>query len=90
MAYPSTEVDRFRSQVNRTVENMRDIDALLAIIEDHGEDDAARQAFFENEFGDPSNNTDITFQEFAAGIQALRTLRDAWSTNKYAIAKLIK
>lgn len=89
MAYPSTEIDRFRTQVARTVENMRDIDALLAVVEDHGATDTARQAFFEAEFGG-TNNPDITWAEFAAGILALRAMRTAWATNKYAIAKLLK
>ena len=90
MAYPSTEADRFRSQVNRTVENMRDIDALLAIVEDHGVDDPARLAFFGDEFGVDSNNPDLTVNEFAQGIQALRDLRTQWEASKYAVAKLIK
>lgn len=90
MAYPSTEVDKFRAQVQRTVENMRDIDPLLAIVEDHGTTDAERQAFFQDEFGADSNNTDLTWAQFAAGIVALRAMRTAWATNKYAIAKLLK
>ena len=90
MAYPSTEVDRFRNQVRQTVENLRDIDALLAVVEDHDADDAARQAFFAGEFGEGSNNSDITWAQFGAGIQALRAIRTAWGTNKIAIARLIK
>lgn len=90
MAYPSTEVDRFRSQVSAAVDSMRRIDALLAIVEDHGVDDAERIAFFGGEFGVDSNNTDITTNEFAQGIQALRDIRTQWETSKYAVAKLIK
>lgn len=90
MAVPSTEVDRFRNQVLAAVNAMRGIDALLAVIEDHGADDAARSAFFDQEFGVDSNNPDITFAEFAAGLTALRAMRTAWGTNKYAVAKLLK
>lgn len=90
MAYPSTEIDRFRSRVQQTVDNMRDIDALLAIVEDHGATDAERQAFFQAEFGADSNNPDITWAQFGAAIIALRAIRTAWTTNKHAIAKLLK
>lgn len=90
MAYPSTEIDRFRGRVQQTVDNMRDIDALLAIVEDHGAPDAERQAFFQAEFGTDSNNPDITWAQFGAAIIALRAIRTAWTTNKYAIAKLLK
>ena len=90
MAYPSTEIDRFRQQVARTVENMRDIDALLAVVEDHGSTDAERQAFFAAEFGEGTNNSDITWAQFAPRILALRAIRTSWGTNKFAIAKLLK
>lgn len=90
MAYPSTEIDRFRSNVQRTIEAMRGVDALLAIVEDHGADDAARQAFFDQEFGPDSNNPDITWAEFGQAIIALRAIRTTWTANKYAIAKLLK
>ena len=90
MAIPSTEVNRFRSQVERTIEAMRGVDALLAIVEDHGATDAARQAFFDQEFGADSNNPDITWEEFGAAIIALRAIRTTWTQNKYAIAKLLK
>ena len=90
MAYPSTEIDRFRGTVQQTVDNMRRIDALLAIVEDHGADDAARQAFFQAEFGAESNNPDLTWAEFGKAIIALREIRTAWNSNKYAIAKLLK
>lgn len=90
MAYPSTEVNRFRTEATAFVNELRQIDAVLAIVEDHGVDDAARQAFFQAEFGVDANNPDITWAEFAAGVQALRAIRTAWGTNKLAIAKLLK
>jgi hypothetical protein len=90
MAYPDTEVNRFRLQVGRTIEAIRDIDPLLAIVEDHGATDQERQAFFAEQFGEGTNNSDITWAQFAAGILALRAIRTAWGTNKFAIAKLLK
>jgi hypothetical protein len=90
MAQASSVISTFRSQVEKTVEDLRSIDPLLAVVEDHGVDDAARQAFFAGEFGPDSNNQDITWTEFAQGIAALRAMREAWTANRYAIAKLIK
>lgn len=90
MAYPDTEVNRFRAQVGKTIEAIRDIDPLLAIVEDHGATDAERQAFFATQFGEGTSNADITWAQFAAGILALRAIRTAWATNKGAIVKLLK
>lgn len=90
MAEPITVVSRFRDGVQRTADNMRAIDALLAIVEDHGVDDAARLAFLADMFGEGNPFPDITTNQFAAGIVALRNLRTAWATNKYAIAALLK
>lgn len=90
MAYSDREVDKFRAQVQTTVNAMRDIDNLLAIIEDQGADDAARAAFFAGAFGVDAQNQDITFNQFAAGLTALRNLRTAWETNRVQIVKLLK
>lgn len=90
MAVPSTEINHFRSEMRAQVQAMRAIDNRLAIIEDHGANDAERQAFFEAEFGPDSNNPDLTWTEFATGIVGVRALRTAWDTNKEAIAKLLK
>jgi hypothetical protein len=87
MAYPSTEVNRFRDKVTSFVENMREIDAILAVVEDQGVDDAARQAFFTLVF---DGSYDINWATFAAGVVALRAIRTARDANKLAIAKLLK
>lgn len=86
MAQPSTEIAHFRSKVNGFVDAMRDLDAILAVIEDQGTDDAARQAFFTSVF---SVDYDITWNQFAAGVVALRAIRTARDSNKLAIARLL-
>ena len=86
MAYPTTEAARFRERVTQLTNQMRTIDAILATVEDHGADDTARQTFFDDVFGVDS---DITWNEFASGVVALRNMRTAWNTNKLAIAKLL-
>ncbi len=90
MAQPANQVGTFRSRVSDTVDSMRSIDRVLAIIEDHGADDATRQAFFQASFGAATDNPDLTWGEFAAGIIAMRALRTAWNTNKLAIVKLLR
>lgn len=89
MAEPIKVVRNFREGVQDVADNMRAIDGLLAIIEDMGADDAARLAFLAGMFGEGTPNSDITQNDFAAGIIALRAMRTAWGTNKYAIAKLL-
>lgn len=89
MAYPSTEINDFRAQVERLVDSLRRINAVIAIVEDQGADDAARQAFFSGEFGEGTNNPDITFAEFGQGVAAARNIRTAWEANKLALAKLL-
>lgn len=89
MANPNTEVERFRTQVTQFVDNLRDIDALLAIVEDHGATDAERQAFFEGQFGVDKNFPDLTWATFAQGVIALRAIQTARNTNKIALAKLL-
>lgn len=86
MAHPTTEVNRFRMAVTELVDDLRDLDAILAIVEDHGATDAERQAFFASVFGQES---DITWAEFAQGVMALRGIRTARDTNKLALAKLL-
>lgn len=86
MAYPSTEIQRFRSKVTSFVEDLRDLDEILATVENHGADDAARQDFFTSVFT-PEN--DITWAAFAAGVVALRAMKTARDTNILAIAKLL-
>ncbi len=87
MAYPSTEAIKFRDRASRFVESLRDLDSILAVVEDHGITDAERQAFFSDVF---TVDSDITWTEFAEGVIALRNLRTAWDTNKIAIAKLLR
>lgn len=90
MAEPITVISKFRDGVQDMADNMRAIDSLLAIVEDHGVDDAARLAFLAGMFGEGNPFPDITQAQFAAGIVAIRNLRTAWVTNKYAIAALTK
>lgn len=90
MATPSTEVVRFRDAATKFIEDMRDIDRVLAIVEDHGADDAARQAFFTAEFGVGTNNPDLTWATFANGVIALRAIRTARDAQKLALAKLLR
>lgn len=90
MAVPSTEVLRFRAKATQLIDDLRDIDAILAIVEDHGANDTERQAFFEDEFGTDSNNPDLSWSDFAAGVVALRAIRTAYDTNKYDLALLLK
>lgn len=89
MAYASTEIGKFRGQVGSLVNALRDIDAALAIVEDQGATDAERQAFFQAEFGVDSNNTDITWAQFAQGVLAVRAMQTAYETNKLSLAKLL-
>jgi len=90
MAVASTELNNFRSKVRSLIESMRDIDDLLAIIEDHGANDAARLAFFSGEVGTDTNNPDIDVTELTDGIVGIRALRSAWESNRLDIAKLLK
>jgi hypothetical protein len=90
MAVPANQVGTFRTRVASTVDALRNIDPLLGIIEDMGTDDTARQAFLQASFGAATDNPDITWIEFAAGIVALRAMRTAWNTNKLAVAKLLR
>lgn len=90
MAVPANQVNVFRTRVVTTVDALRGIDPLLAIIEDAGVDDAARQAFFQASFGAATDNPDLTWAEFVAGIIALRAMRTSWNTNKLATAKLLR
>jgi hypothetical protein len=87
MAHPTTEANRFRQKVTAFVDNLREIDAILAIVEDHGSNDTERQAFFTDVFGQES---DITWATFAQGVVALRALKTARDTNKLALAKLLQ
>lgn len=90
MAVPGIQVDKFRYEIGPYVTSERELDSILAIIEDHGADDAARAVVFETLFGVGSNNEDITWAEFVAGIFALRAMQTAWEANKLAIVKLLK
>lgn len=90
MAIPANEISTFRTRVRGVVDSMRGIDSALAIIEDFGADDAARQAFFEASFGAATDNPDLTWAQFAQGIIALRAMRTAWNTNKLATVRLLK
>lgn len=90
MAVPATESIRFRDAVTLFMTNLRDIDRVLAIVEDQGVDDAARQTFFQAEFGVGTNNPDITYATFAAGVVALRAIRTARDAQKLAMAKLLR
>lgn len=90
MAAPAIEIQRFRDAATRFIDNLRDIDSILAVLEDHGVDDAARQAFFQAEFGAGTNNPDITWSQFAAGFVALRAIRTTRDAQKIALAKLLR
>lgn len=86
MAQPSTEVQRFRAKVTSLMENLRDLDNVLATVEDHGVDDAARQAFFASVF---VVEYDITWSVFAQGVVALRAIKTARDAQKITVAKLL-
>jgi hypothetical protein len=88
MALPATEIGNFRTRVNGLSDALRAIDSALAIIEDFGADDAARQAFFESSLGANTDHPDLTWAAFAAGVVGMRNMRTAWNTNKLAIVKL--
>lgn len=88
MATPSTEIDLFRRQVTRLQDTLRELGALTAIVDEQGQDDSERATFFQGEFGDGTNNPDITWSEFVAGVTAIRNLETAYDSNKLAIAKL--
>lgn len=90
MAQASTEVLRFRAAATTFINDMRDIDALLARVEDHGTNDTERQAFFQASFGEATDNPDISWSEFASGIVALRAIRTAYDAQRLALAKLLK
>lgn len=85
-------INEFRAGICALSDNMRAIDGLLAIVEDMGADDTARLAAITGIFADQENpqHGDITQAQFAAGITAVRNLRTAWATNKYAVAPLRK
>lgn len=90
MAVAATEIVRFRDAATKFIDDLRDIDRVLAIVEDHGVDDAARQAFFTAEFGSGTNNPDLTWAIFANGVIALRAIRTARDAQKLAMAKLLR
>lgn len=85
MAQATTEAVRFRTAVTQFVADLRGLDAILAIVEDQGIDDAARQTFFQSVF----TGSDIDWNTFAAGVVALRAIRTARDANKLAVAKLV-
>jgi hypothetical protein len=87
MAHPTTEVAKFRSRVTQLVEDLREVDAILAIVEDHGTNDTEREAFFTSIFG---AEYDISWTTFANGVVALRAIRTARDANKIALAKLLE
>lgn len=86
MAHPTTEISRFRDRVTAFVDDLRELDAILAVVEDHGTNDSERQAFFESVFA----GGDISWTTFAQGIVALRAIRTARDANKVALAKLLQ
>lgn len=87
MSYPAIEVNRFRDEVTLYMNHLRDLDRILAIIEDQGADDAARQTYATPVF---DASYDLTWAQFASGVVALRAIRTARDSNKLAIAKLVK
>lgn len=89
MAYPATEVQKFRAKLQGTVDALRQIEALIAIIEDQGENNAALGAFFNGAFGAGTQNEDLTFAEFVAGATALKSVKASWDTHKVAVSKLL-
>lgn len=89
MAYPIAEISKFRAATKDAVDALRDLEPLLAIVEDHGANDAERALFFDANFGEGQAYPDITWAEFVAGIQGLRAMRDAWNTNKENVVKLL-
>lgn len=86
MAFPSTEINRFRDRVTVFMDDLRELDVILAVVEDHGTNDAARQTFFESSLA----GQDIDWSAFAAGVVALRAIKTARDANKLAIAKLVR
>jgi len=72
------------------VDSLRGIDGALAIIEDFGANDAERATFFQASFGAATDNPDLSWAEFAAGIVALRAMRTAWQSNRLAVVKLLR
>ena len=90
MAKPDIQSTNFRYKVNGLVEHLRDINSVLAIVEDFGATDQERAAFFNDAFGDGTENADLTWAEFATGIQALRDVRASWEAGKIDIAPLLK
>jgi ribosome-binding ATPase YchF (GTP1/OBG family) len=92
MAQPVEEVLKFRNKVNELVDDLRDIDAVLAVIEDHGDTDAERAAVFnvDGVFGIDTDNKDLDWATFASGLQAIRDVRTAWDAGKSDIVKLVR
>lgn len=90
MAVPAVESIKFRERATRSIDVLRDIDSVLSTVEDFGTTDAERQAFFQAAFGTGTDNPDLTWSEFAAGIIALRAIRTAWQANRIALARLLR
>ena len=88
MALPAQEISNYRSRINSLTDAMRSIESAMAIIEDFGADDAARQAFFESSLGANTDHPDLTWTTFALGVVGVRNLRTAWNSNKLSIVKL--
>lgn len=90
MAIAANEIGKFRDEATRFIDRLRDINAVLDIVEAHGADDTARQAFFQGSFGEATDNPDLTWTEFASGVVALRAIRTEYETQRLALAKLLK
>lgn len=90
MAVPANEIIRFRTRATTAIEALRNIDAILATVEDFGSNDAERQTFFQASFGTGTDNPDLTWAEFVAGIVALRAIRTTFNSNRLALAKLLR
>lgn len=74
MAKADTELDKYRRQVTRLIDDIHGLYSALAIIEGAGADDTARQAFFAPHFTN-TPDYDVTATEFFQSVTKLRELK---------------
>lgn len=87
MAQPSTELKTFRDRTTVLTDRLNGINDVLNVIEGAGTTDPERLAFF-SAWISQQQDYDITINDVTAAVVALRALRDWYTTNLPALAKM--
>ena len=85
MAQPSTQMNDFRSRMERLLDGLNYINDVLAPIEGGGDTDAEKAAFFAPVL---VAEYDITLAELNAAVTKLRELQVWHATNLVTLAKM--